>query len=98
MTLAPRYPLLTGLLWTASAAVYVRGACHLTVCAVVREKPLDRVYGWYAAASGLMSGTALSAGWWQAGAFFGVMSAVLGVLWVQERNDRKNPATVKECG
>jgi hypothetical protein len=87
MILAPRYPLLSCALWVASLSVYVRGACHLTVT-LARGRPLGRVLGWYAAASGLVSATAFSVGWWQAGALFAVMGAGCGVLWVRERRSK----------
>lgn len=88
MTMAPRYPLLTALLWAASAAVYARGTCHLAV-ALVRNRPLGRVLGWQAGASGLVSATAVCAGWWQAGVFFAVMAGACAVACLRERNNGK---------
>lgn len=97
MTLESPYPPLSAALWVTSLAVYARGACHLAAWAVTRRmQGLGRVYGWYSLASGLVSATAFSVGWWQAGLFFGVMGPVLGVLWQRERNYRNRPATVKE--
>lgn len=88
MTMAPRFPLLTALLWVASAAAYVRGTCHLAV-ALVRNRPLGRVLGWQAAAAGLVSATAFCAGWWQAGVFFGVMAGACAVAWRRERKSKE---------
>lgn len=88
MTMAPRYPLLCDVLWVASAAVYTRGTCHLAV-ALVRNRPLGRVLGWQAAASGLVSATAACAGWWQAGVFFAVMAVACAVACRRERERGK---------
>jgi hypothetical protein len=94
MAFAPPYPPLSAVLWVASMTVYVRGACHLAVFAIARGgKPLGRVYGWYALASGLTSVTALSVGWWRAGVLFGVMGAGCGLFWRRERTAGLNAAS-----